>query len=145
MGSADALPWGYSCVSIQDARGPALRTVLVEDDADLRAEIGEYLVRRGHDMTACGTLAEARAVLVRMQSAEPPEAIICDVNLPDGSGVDLCLEAAPWMPQCRWVLMSGAHEPEQLEDKLGRIPGPPRWTIVDKPVSMRSLNQALSA
>jgi DNA-binding response OmpR family regulator len=122
-----------------------VRTVLVEDDDDLRAEISEYLQRRGHEVTDCATLADARRVLGALVSGVPPEAVICDVNLPDGNGADLCREMAPQLPQCRWLLMSGAHEPAELDEKLAGIPGPPRWTIVDKPVTMRALNQALEA
>ena len=120
-----------------------MRTVLVEDDDDLRAEIVEYLRRRGHDVTDCATVAEARRVLADMVSGRPPGSVICDVNLSDGNGADLCREMAPRLPDCHWLLMSGAHEPLELDDKLAGIPGPPRWTIVDKPVSMRILNQAL--
>jgi DNA-binding response OmpR family regulator len=120
-----------------------VRTVLVEDDDDLRSEIGEYLRRRGHEVTDCGTLAEARRLLGDMASGRSPDAVICDVNLPDGNGADLCREMAPKLPDSRWLLMSGAHEPAELDSKLAGISGPPRWTIVDKPVSLRSLNQAL--
>lgn len=120
-----------------------MRTVLVEDDDDLRAEIGEYLRRRGHEVTDCATLAEGRRVLTGPAPGLSPEAVICDVNLPDGNGVDLCREIAPGLPHCRWLLMSGAHEPAELNEKLAGIPGRPRWIIIDKPVTMRALNQAL--
>ena len=115
-----------------------MRTILIEDDADLRREIGEYLRRRGHEITECATFAAGRAAL----ATAAVEVVVCDVNLPDGSGVDLCHEAAGRLPQCRWIRMSGAHDPTDL-DKLESIPGPKRWTILDKPVSMRSLNAAI--
>ncbi|UYN94240.1 MAG: response regulator transcription factor [Enhydrobacter sp.] len=118
-----------------------MRIVLVEDDDDLRQEISEYLRRRGHDVSACATMEESRRTLGLPGIA--PDAVICDMNLPDGNGADLCAEAAPRLPSCRWVLMSGAHEPDELAEKLAGIAGPPRWVVVDKPVSMRALNQAL--
>jgi DNA-binding response OmpR family regulator len=117
-----------------------VRTILVEDDVDLRREIGEYLRRRGHDVTECATFAAARAVL----STAPSDVVVCDVNLPDGNGIDLCHEAAGRLPRCRWILMSGAHDPADL-DKLESIEGPRRWTILDKPVAMRALNEAIEA
>ena len=120
-----------------------MRTLLVEDDDDLRREIGEFLRRRGHDVTACGSLAQARATFATMAATEPPEAVICDVNLPDGNGVDFLSEAAPKLPACRWVLMSGGYDPDAVAQKLEAIPGPPRWTIVEKPVSMRTLDDAI--
>ena len=118
--------------------------LLVEDDNDLRPEIAQYLERRGHAVTACGSLAEARTSLSRMIQAEPPEAVICDVNLPDGDGVDFCCEASPLVPNARWLLMSGGHDPEEQAERLARIAGPQRWLMVDKPVSMRQLNAALA-
>ncbi len=118
-------------------------TVLVEDDRDLREEIVEYLRRRGHEVSDCGSFAAARQVLAGLESGALPEAVICDVNLSDGSGVDLCREMAPRMPNTRWLLMSGAHEPSEVDEKLAGIPGPPRWVIIDKPMSLRTLNRAL--
>lgn len=115
-----------------------MRTILIEDDSDLRREIGEYLRRRGHDVTECATFQAGRAALAMAAI----DVVVCDVNLPDGNGIDLCHEAAAELPHCRWVLMSGAHEQTSL-DKLSSIPGPKQWTIVDKPVSMRSLNEAV--
>lgn len=124
--------------------GSGARVLLVEDDEYLRAEIGEYLVRRGHGVTPCGSLAEAHATFDRMLAQGPPEAIICDINLPDGNGADFCRDSARRLPTGRWILMSGGHEPEELAERLGEEPRPPRWLIVDKPVSMRTLNEALS-
>lgn len=121
-----------------------MRVLLVEDNDDLRTEIAQYLARRGHVVTACGSLAEARASLARMASAEPPETVVCDVNLPDGNGVEFCCEASPMLPAARWVLMSGGHEQEEAEERLARIPGPQRWLMVDKPMSMRRLAEALT-
>jgi DNA-binding NtrC family response regulator len=115
-----------------------VRTILIEDDADLRREIGEYLRRRGHDVAECATFRAGHATL----AAAEVDVVVCDVNLPDGNGIDLCHEAASRLPRCRWVLMSGAHDPTDL-DKLDSIPGPKRWTILDKPVSMRALNEAI--
>lgn len=111
---------------------------------DVRREIGEFLRRRGHDVTACGSLADARATFTAMVANGAPEAVICDVNLPDGNGVDFLSEGAPRLPACRWVLMSGGYEPEVVAKKLDAVAGPPRWAIVDKPVSMRILNDALT-
>lgn len=121
-----------------------MRILLVEDNDDLRVEIAQYLARRGHVVTACGSLAETRASLARMISAEPPETVVCDVNLPDGNGVDFCCEASPMLPAARWVLMSGGHDTEEAEERLARIPGPQRWLMVDKPMSMRRLAEALT-
>lgn len=121
-----------------------MRVLLVEDDEYLRAEIAEYLVRRGHCVMSCGGVKDAHATFDRMLAQEPPEAVICDMNLPDGNGADFCRDGAKRAPGSRWILMSGGHEPDELAARLGEIPKPPRWLVVDKPVSMRTLNDALS-
>ena len=121
----------------------SVRIVLIEDDPDLRSEIREYLHRRGHEVTDCGSLGEAHGLVQRLVAdSAPPEVIVCDVNLPDGNGVDFYLAASSGLPNCQWVLMSGAHDLDRVEKVGGRV-GAPSCTIVDKPVSLRALSAAL--
>lgn len=125
-------------------RGVAVRILLVEDDEDLRTEIGEYLQRRGHDVTACGSLGDARAAVRRLAARNTAaEAIVCDVNLPDGNGIDFYAASAAELPACRWVLMSGAHDAARI-DGLSAGKDLPPCTIVEKPMSLRTLNGALN-
>ena len=124
--------------------GVTVRILLVEDDEDLRTEIREYLLRRGHDVTACGTLAEARSVAHDLAVSKAfADVIVCDVNLPDGNGVDFYASAARELPSCRWVLMSGAHD----ADRIATLPiedGQPSCTVIEKPMWLRALNGVLS-
>lgn len=121
----------------------SVRVLLIEDDPDLRSEIREYLQRRGHEVTDCGSLGEGRALVQRLVAdSVPPDVIVCDVNLPDGNGVDFYRSASSGLPNCQWVLMSGAHDLDRV-DKAGGHVGAPSCTIVDKPVSLRALNAAL--
>ena len=121
-----------------------MRVLLVEDEADLRTEIREYLQRRGHEVTDCGSLGDTlHAVRRLIAESTPPEVVVCDVNLPDGNGVDFYIAVSPELPNCKWVLMSGAHDFEQVEKVSGRI-GLPSCAIVEKPVSLRTLNAALT-
>jgi len=122
----------------------SVRVLLIEDDPDLRSEIREYLQRRGHEVTDCGSLGDGVAFVQRpVPESSPPEAIVCDVNLPDGNGVDFYVAASPGLPNCQWVLMSGAHDLDRVDKVSGRV-GLPSCTIVDKPVSMRALTAALA-
>lgn len=121
-----------------------MRILLVEDDDDLRAEIGEYLQRRGHEVTGCGSLGDARTAVSRMiAAATAPEVAVCDVNLPDGNGVDFYMSTAAQLPSCRWILMSGAHDQERTSALTRTTDGRPQCIIIEKPVSLRVLHAAL--
>ncbi len=66
----------------------SLRLLVVEDHAPTRAILGRLLTRSGHEVVTVGTVAEALAAF----SAHPCDAVITDLGLPDGSGVDLMRE-----------------------------------------------------
>jgi DNA-binding NtrC family response regulator len=117
-----------------------LQLLLIEDNDDLRIEIREYLVRQRHDVTALGSIAEARHTLGRMLSTGAPlDAVICDVNLNDGDGVDLYVEFGPRRPDLPWILMSGDADPQRVTDERKRHRDLPPCTVVQKPVSLRNL------
>jgi two-component system response regulator MprA len=68
-----------------DARPPAMRILLIEDNEGIRSAIRRALGRRGHEILEAESVSTGRAALT-----EDVEAVILDVNLPDGSGFDLC-------------------------------------------------------
>lgn len=59
---------------------------LLEDDHDLSAAIVLALEHDGHAVTRCYTLREARGD----RRIESYDLYLLDINLPDGSGLDLC-------------------------------------------------------
>jgi DNA-binding NtrC family response regulator len=63
----------------------AATILLCEDDCDLRVELAELLQADGYDVTQCAGLAEAMAIAQRRTFA----AVITDLALPDGCGLDL--------------------------------------------------------
>jgi DNA-binding response OmpR family regulator len=111
-----------------------IRVLIVDDDAAFRSDIARELTRRGYEVAGlAATLAEARAAL----AALGPDAVLLDVNLPDGDGVTFAAEvrarvlltstdagAAP----ARLVERSGAAgflaKTELLEADLSRYLGP---------------------
>jgi DNA-binding response OmpR family regulator len=61
------------------------RVLLVEDEAALRRVIARNLTGRGIAVREAATVSEALAAL----SAELPDLILLDINLPDRTGYDL--------------------------------------------------------
>ena len=65
------------------------RTVLlVEDEESITAPLAEALSREGFEPVVAGTAAEA----LELASARPPDLVLLDLMLPDGSGLDVCRE-----------------------------------------------------
>jgi two-component system response regulator MprA len=62
------------------------RILLVEDDAELREMVRRALEREGFAVTSRGTGADA----LRAAEAEPPDALVLDIGLPDSDGRDVC-------------------------------------------------------
>jgi len=62
--------------------------LLVEDEPSVQAGNKRILERRGYSLRQAYTLAEARAIIAK----EPPRAIVLDIGLPDGNGLDFLHE-----------------------------------------------------
>jgi two-component system OmpR family response regulator len=59
------------------------RILLVEDDPDVRPLIEHLLLEHRYQVTTAETVLAATALL----NSQPFDLVICDVNLPDGSGL----------------------------------------------------------
>lgn len=64
------------------------RLLLIDDDARLTALVGDYLRRNGLDVDTAGTLSQGRECLARSTY----DALLLDLMLPDGDGLDLTRE-----------------------------------------------------
>ncbi|UUZ74313.1 winged helix-turn-helix domain-containing protein [Polaromonas sp. P1(28)-13] len=106
------------------------RVLLVEDDPAIAKSIIYTLERDGLAVTHSLLLCDAR----RQLGQHPPDVLILDVGLPDGSGLDLCKEvrAAGSLP----VLMLSAHD-EEIDRVLGLELGADDY--LGKPFSPREL------
>jgi len=62
--------------------------LLIEDEPVVQTNNKMILMRRKHSLRQAYSLAEARSII----SAEPPSAIVLDIQLPDGSGLDFLKE-----------------------------------------------------
>jgi len=62
-----------------------LKLLLVEDHESTRTVLAQLLTRDGHSVTTAGTVHEALTAFL----ANDFEVIVCDLGLPDGTGLDL--------------------------------------------------------
>jgi len=100
---------------MQPARMTGLSLLIVEDDLLLRRQIAAYLERLGGDVTSVGTLQEARNLVSELNF----DFVLLDVNLPDGSGLELLKPKGPGAGQGVIVMtadggVSGAVEAMRL-------------------------------
>ncbi|MBT7026501.1 MAG: response regulator, partial [Verrucomicrobia bacterium] len=73
---------------VTDSTLQGASVLLVEDEPLLRKQVAAALEQHDADVTAVGTLDEAR----RMIQSLPFDFVLLDVNLPDGLGTDLLSE-----------------------------------------------------
>jgi DNA-binding NarL/FixJ family response regulator len=66
-----------------------VRVLLVDDDEAFRRSAAQLLADRGYDVVGqASTVAEARLAVAQLR----PDALLLDVNLPDGDGVAFATE-----------------------------------------------------
>ena len=83
---------------------PVNRILVVDDDASIREGLSRALARQGHGVELAGSLAEARAALARGAF----DAVLLDIRLGDGDGLDLLAELRASRPELP-VIMATAY------------------------------------
>jgi len=110
--------------------------VVIEDEPATLELIVGYLVRSGHRVQGCTNLADANRAISNLR----PDVIVSDVALPDGNGATFCMENARRFPFAKWLLMSGQTDMLRQSRSLIRQADAPPFSVFDKPVSMRALD-----
>lgn len=64
------------------------KILLIEDEASLNRAVSLKLIKEGYDVYSASTIKEARD----LYSVHNTDLIICDIGLPDGSGLDFCTD-----------------------------------------------------
>jgi DNA-binding NtrC family response regulator len=82
---------------------PGEKILIVDDDKFIRMALGEALRSWRYDTIEAGTVAEARHLFAEN---EPPVALL-DIDLPDGSGIDLLTELKEKSPDTVAIMITG--------------------------------------
>jgi PAS domain S-box-containing protein len=118
---------------------PASRILVVDDEREVGAVIRRSLAPR-HEVVAVTSVAGALELL----AASPPfDAIVCDLAMPAGSGIDLYRVATRERPELerRFVLVTGGAVSRRDQAFLEAWPGP----RLEKPFSGAEIEAALAA
>lgn len=89
-----------------------IRILLVDDHDDTLLVIRTVLEQRGFSVRIAASLAEAR-----QRAAEGFDLLVCDIDLPDGSGIELIERLSETSP-VRAIAMSGYGTMEDIERSL---------------------------
>jgi DNA-binding NtrC family response regulator len=117
--------------------GPADRTtVLVVDDEDgIRQALTRFLGRLGYNVHAAANANEALQLL----SAHHPQAMLCDIRMPETSGVELLPKVLAQDPDLAVLMLTAIDEPRTAIEclKLGA------YDYLIKPVDLEELELSL--
>ena len=111
--------------------------LIVDDDAGIRFVLVEALRMWGYDVLEAQDAASARAVFAR----ERPVAIVTDINLPDGSGLDLLREFKRRDPQPAVIVITGE---VIVENTISALRGDAD-DFITKPIDINELQLALNS
>jgi putative two-component system response regulator len=94
--------------------GQLARVLIVDDDPGVCEALRRLVANEGHLATVTGDAAEARAEL----AARTFEIILCDVNLPGESGLELVHDVIGGRTDVAVLMVSGADDPQLAETAL---------------------------
>ncbi|MDI1313651.1 response regulator [Prosthecobacter sp.] len=113
----------------------SLRLLVVEDHAPTREILGRLLTRNGHHVVSASSVAEALAAF----KSHPCDAVITDLGLPDGSGLDLMRALQQHAPIIGIALSGYGMEADLNQSKKAGF-----RAHLTKPIQMEELLQILS-
>jgi len=120
-----------------------LRILLVEDDENTRMVLSRLLTRDGHHVEAVGTCAAAiqLAKAAATSQVKPFEALVCDIGLPDGSGLDIARAIKALTPEIKAIALSGYGTDDDIRNSMKAG----FHAHLTKPISFGELRRALAA
>jgi len=92
----------------------AERILCVDDDEQIRRLVTRVVSSAGYDCSAASDIAEARALLAEGSYA----VVLCDIELPGESGLDLLVELSHRSPDLAIVMVTGQDAPAVADAAL---------------------------
>jgi two-component system NtrC family response regulator len=107
------------------------KLLIVDDDPLVLDSLSQVAAKMGHEASCAATMGEA---LEKVRS-ESFDVVLCDVRMPDGSGLDILPEIRAASPPPEVIIITGFGDPDgaELAIKKGA------WDYVQKPLSFKDL------
>jgi DNA-binding response OmpR family regulator len=112
------------------------KVLIVDDEAAIRVVLAEALRLWGYDSIEAADAASARAIFAR----ERPVAVVTDINLPDGSGLELLREFKRHRPSPAVIVITGE---VIVENTISALRGDAD-DFISKPVDINELQLAIN-
>ena len=81
-----------------------IRVAMVEDDAELRQLVAEWLGRES-DMRVVAEFGDTETAVARMASHKP-DVVLVDINLPHQNGIECVRQLKPLLPAAQFVMVT---------------------------------------
>lgn len=91
-----------------------MNILLVEDHDDSRAVLSTLLIHCGHEVVTAASVEDALCLLNNLQF----DVLVSDIGLPDGSGLDLIVEAKKRQPWRKTVALTALGQKNDRERGL---------------------------
>ena len=93
---------------------PAARILLVEDSPTQAEVTRAFLNEFAHEMRLAATAAEGIAAALDW----PPDVVLVDLQLPDGTGIDLMVALREALPEARAIVLTSFDDDDALAAAL---------------------------
>ena len=115
--------------------GAPAKLLVVDDEEGIRQALTRFLSRLGYHVHAAANAAEALPLL----AAHHPQAMLCDIRMPDTSGVELLPKVLAHDPDLAILMLTAIDEPRTAIEclKLGA------YDYLIKPVDLEELELSL--
>src|SRR5262245_56926578 len=109
--------------------------LIVDDDRFIRMALGEALRSWHYSTVEAATVEEARKIV----AAEEPRVVLLDIDLPDGSGLDVLGEIKAESPDTIVVMITGSVD---VPNTIAALRGG-AYDFIGKPVKLEELQVTL--